>query len=190
MGAELGGLDEVDRMSRLVKDLITLAKTDRPDFFTFAPVGVAPLTETVLDKCRALGPRDWRLDETAQSVAIMDEHRVTQALLQLAENAVKHTFEGDEIGVGARMDGRRGVLMWVRDTGPGVRPEDRAVIFERFGRGRVAVGDEGFGLGLSIVTAIAHAHGGTVTVQDVVPHGAKFVLALPADRKDGSWHAS
>jgi signal transduction histidine kinase len=57
---------------------------------------------------------------------------------------------------------------------------DRAQVFERFGRSLVAPGDEGFGLGLSIVRAIAVAHGGAVTVEDGVPAGAKFVITLPA----------
>ena len=184
-------LDEIDRMSRLVNDLIMLAKTDRPGFFVFEPVNVAPFTETVLEKCRALGNREWRLDEVAQFMTDIDEQRVTQALLQLAQNAVKHTGPGDVIALGSAVDGVRGGLrLWVRDSGPGVREEDKEVIFERFGRGAVPEGDEGFGLGLSIVKAIAVAHGGTVTVEDAASRGAKFVLTLPVRRKDEAWHAS
>jgi len=73
----------------------------------------------------------------------------------------------------------RGVRLWVRDSGPGVPPEDRDQIFERFGRSEVAADDEGFGLGLSIVGAIARAHGGTVTLEDEHPSGARFVITLP-----------
>ena len=69
--------------------------------------------------------------------------------------------------------------LWVRDTGPGVASEDREQIFERFGRSAVSAGDEGFGLGLSIVRAIARAHGGTLTLEDEQPHGARFVITLP-----------
>jgi two-component system OmpR family sensor kinase len=67
----------------------------------------------------------------------------------------------------------------VRDTGPGVRAEERDQIFERFGRGAVPEQDEGFGLGLSIVRAIARAHGATVSLEDERPHGARFVITLP-----------
>ena len=71
----------------------------------------------------------------------------------------------------------------MRDSGPGVPAEDRQRIFERFGRGAVRDGDEGFGLGLSIVSAIAAAHGGRVCIEDVHPSGARFVITLPAPRR-------
>jgi signal transduction histidine kinase len=121
---------------------------------------------------------------------LADEQRLTQAVLQLADNAVKHTGENDEIGMGSSYD--EGVAqIWVRDTGAGVPPEDRAVIFERFGRGAVPPSDEGFGLGLSIVGAIVQAHGGTVRVEDAEPRGARFVLTLPAVvESEGPWDES
>ena len=183
-------LAEIDRMSRLVNDLIMLAKVDRPDFVQPRPADVATLTSAVLDKSRALGDRCWRLDESAQLVTELDEQRITQALLELAQNAVKHTDEGDQIAVGSRVDAEEGLQVWVRDTGTGVRDEDKQLIFERFGRGNVPEGDEGFGLGLSIVRAIAVAHGGTATVEDAVPHGARFVLMLPVRRREEQWPAS
>ncbi|UMG92808.1 ATP-binding protein [Nocardioides sp. TF02-7] len=178
-------LDEVDRMSRLVEDLILLAKSNRPDFLTLDDVDAGELVRTVLAKARALGDRRWVLDEAPDdAVLLLDEQRLTQALLQLAHNAVKHTDPGDEIGLGASEE--RGELRcWVRDTGPGVRPADRDRIFERFGRADVRPGDEGFGLGLSIVAAIARAHGGTAHVEDPsTGRGARFVVAVPAVRRD------
>ena len=183
-------LDEVDRMARLTTDLIMLAKTDQPDFVSLKAVDLGPFTETLLDKVRALGARDWRLDGTADCTAQVDPQRLGQALIQLAENAVKHTEVGDEIGIGSSDDDRDGVRLWVRDTGHGVRDEDKPVIFERFGRGEVHEGDAGVGLGLSIARAIAVAHGGDLSVQDVVPRGALFVIRLPVRRKDDTWHAS
>jgi signal transduction histidine kinase len=172
-------LDEVDRMARLVNDLILLAKSDRPDFVTRVEVELGELTEDVLAKARALGPREWRLDASTEVTVRLDAQRVTQALLQLADNAVKHTREGDVIAIGSSY-GAGWVELWVRDTGPGVAPENRDHIFERFGRAEVPEHDEGFGLGLSIVRAIAVAHGGTVRVTDAPPHGARFVMSLPA----------
>jgi signal transduction histidine kinase len=183
-------LDEVDRMSRLVHELIMLAKTDRPDFFRFEPVDLAPYLDTLLEKCRALGRRDWVLDESADATAELDEQRITQALLQLAQNAVKHTDEGDQIGLGARVDPDRGVRLWVRDSGRGVADEAKQHIFDRFSRDRVRDDDEGFGLGLSIVAAIARAHGGASRVDDAPGGGAVFTLTLPLTRKDETWPAS
>jgi signal transduction histidine kinase len=172
-------LDEVDRMARLVGDLILLAKSDRPDFLRLRPVDLERLTEDLLAKARALADRTWVLDGTAAVKVVADEQRLTQALLQLADNAVKHTGPGDTVAVGSsHADGA--VRLWVRDTGPGVPPADRELVFERFGRSAVPPGDEGFGLGLSIVAAIVHAHGGQVAVEDADPPGARFVITLPA----------
>jgi signal transduction histidine kinase len=177
-------LDEVDRMSRLVQDLIMLAKTDRPDFIRLHPVNIAPLLSTVLEKCRALGDRAWVLDGRAELLAEIDEQRITQALLQLASNAVKHTRDGDEIGVGSRVTPEHGLELWVRDTGPGVPDGEKQLIFDRFARGSHHADDDGFGLGLSIVSAIARGHGGSVAVHDAPGGGAVFTFCLPVARKD------
>lgn len=169
-------LDEVDRMARLVGDLLMLAKSHRPDFVRMQTIDVETLTQDVMDKIRALGRRQWVLDETAHGTAEIDGQRITQALLQLADNAVSHTQESDEIHLGSRLvEGH--LQFWVRDTGPGVRPEDHDVIFERFRR--VDHNDEGFGLGLSIVSAIVEAHGGGVSL-DHTESGATFRLSIPS----------
>ena len=132
----------------------------------------------VLAKARGLGDRRWTLDATASVTADVDEQRLTQALLQLCDNAVKHTRAGDEIALGSAYDAGSARL-WVRDSGPGVPPGDRSQIFERFGRSAVPDEDEGFGLGLSIVRAIVLAHAGTVTVTDAEQGGAVFTLVVP-----------
>ena len=173
-------LDEVDRMSRLVGELIVLAKSDRPDFVTLRQVDLTGLTVDTLAKARGLGDRTWTLDETASVSVPVDEQRLTQALLQLCDNAVKHTGPGDVVALGSSYDGGTARL-WVRDTGPGVAPEHHDRVFERFSRGVVAENDDGFGLGLSIVQAIARAHGGSVGLEDEQPHGARFVISLPID---------
>ncbi|MFE6648108.1 sensor histidine kinase [Nocardioides sp. NPDC057772] len=187
-------LDEVDRMSRLVGDLILLAKHDRPDFLTLEEVDVDTLTEDILAKASALADRDWHLDAATPGTWRLDPQRVTQAMLQLCDNAVGHTVPGDRIAVGsATVDGS--LRLWVRDTGPGVPPEDRERIFERFARGsETGSGDRpGLGLGLAIVSAIATAHGGTVGVEDATPPGARFTITLPAPRdphEGEAWPAS
>jgi two-component system, OmpR family, sensor kinase len=171
-------LDELDRMSRLVGDLILLAKSRRPDFLVLGEVDLAGLTQSVLAKAKGLGTRDWRLDHVARGRAVLDEQRVTQALLQLADNATKHTDPGAVVAIGsAREDGR--VRLWVRDSGDGIPAEDREAVLERFGRSTVRAGDSGFGLGLSIVRAIADAHGGDVLISDAEPHGTRVEIVLP-----------
>lgn len=167
-------LDEVDRMSRLVGDLLMLAKARRPDFVDPHPADVESLTHGVLDRVRAMADRTWLLDGVARATMMLDGQRITQAMLQLADNAVKHTNDGDEIGIGSRLhDGR--LEFWVRDTGPGVDPDVRSRLFERFARAERD--DEGFGLGLSIVNAIAAAHGGVAELDDTAD-GATFRIRL------------
>ncbi len=180
-------LDEVDRMARLVNDLILLAKSNRPDFLARDAVSLERLTETVLAKARGLGERGWESDGTGAGTVVVDEQRLTQALLALADNAVKHTRDGDVVAIGSSYD-VHAVRLWVRDSGDGVPAADREVIFERFGRSRVRAGDEGFGLGLSIVRAIAEAHGGTVHVEDAMPRGSRFVITLPTGAPNGQKH--
>ena len=100
--------------------------------------------------------------------------------MALADNAVHVTSPGDRIGVGSRVTGDE-LRFWVADSGPGVATEDRERVFERFGRGRAgARRTDGAGLGLSIVSAIAVAHGGRVALDSVPGHGATFTLVLPA----------
>jgi signal transduction histidine kinase len=187
-------LAEVDRMSRLVGDLILLAKSRRPDFLVLDEVEIESLTQSTLARARGLGERAWTLDGAASGTATLDEQRITQALLQLADNAVKHTDPGAEIAIGSARDGDV-VRLWVRDTGDGIDPADRATVLERFGRSRVRPGDEGFGLGLSIVHAIVDAHGGAVEIRDAEPSGALVELTLPSHQNgslttEGSWHRS
>ncbi len=173
-------VDEVDRMARLVNDLLMLAKARRPDFVTVTPTDVSSLTRGVLDRARGLADRSWLLDGTADLEAPVDGQRITQAMLQLCDNAARFTRPGDEVAVGSRLVGDE-LQLWVRDTGAGVSPAVRASLFERFARDDEAAADTehaGFGLGLSIVSAIAAAHGGRASLDDTTT-GATFRLHLP-----------
>ncbi|KPM56831.1 two-component sensor histidine kinase [Frankia sp. CcI49] len=171
--------DELDRMSRMVDDLLTLAKARRPDFLQVAEVDLTAFTDDLMSRVCALASRRWRLAGTCPGTAVMDRHRVTQAVVQLAQNAVQNTDTGDEVRLGSRPYAD-GVCFWVTDTGPGVVPGDRERIFERFARGQPGRGSsEGAGLGLAIVRAIAIAHGGDVRVLGEPGDGATFELTVP-----------
>lgn len=171
--------DELDRMSRIVEDLLLLAKAERPDFVRPEPVQLAELTADVYVKVRTLGDRRWQLAEVADREAGVDPQRITQAMVQLAQNAVQHTTDGQTIRIGSRSEGPR-IELYVADSGTGIRPEDAEVIFERFRRGtsRRGARGSGAGLGLSIVKAIAEGHGGRVGVRDTPGGGATFVLTV------------
>jgi two-component system OmpR family sensor kinase len=183
-------LEETERMGRLVEDMILLTKADRPGFVVPKHVNLDELTDRVADKMRGLADRQWTIDARANVAAEVDEQRLTQALLQLAQNAVTHTKAGDVVAVGSATTSHGSVRLWVRDTGPGVPDAEKERIFQRFSRGSHSEHEDGSGLGLSIVTAIARTHGGSVHVEDAHPHGALFVMTLPRLRKDASWRAS
>jgi two-component system OmpR family sensor kinase len=171
--------DELDRMSRIVEDLLLLARARRPDFLRPQPVSLAELTSDIDAKVRALGDRRWVLESVAEGEAWLDPQRVTQALVQLAQNAVQHTSPGDTIRLGSTLfDGV--VSLWITDDGPGIPPADLERIFDRFVRDvGVRVDQGGAGLGLSIVRAIAEAHRGEVRVLSAPGEGTTVGIELP-----------
>ncbi|MDL5155057.1 sensor histidine kinase [Actinomycetospora termitidis] len=179
--------DELDRMNRIVADLLVLAKAEQPAFVRPEPTDVDALVEETLAKARGLGDRHWGIVTSVGGlVQALDAQRITQALLALADNAVAHTVPADRIVLGAAMSG--GVLeLRVSDTGIGVADADRDRIFARFARGGGARRSEGAGLGLAVVGAIAAAHGGRVALSDGVGAGrpgesgpgATFTLVIP-----------
>ena len=166
--------DEVRRFQHLVDDLLTLARSDQPA--DRAPVDVPELARSV---CRERGVPPEVLSSAGPAIWSVDRRRVAQLLGNLLDNAVTHG--GGVVAVRLDREGGRGSIE-VDDDGPGVGPEDRPVIFDRFVRGRAAGtrgGSEGTGLGLAIVAQHAAAHGGTATVLDSPGGGARFRVELP-----------
>lgn len=182
---------ELDRMARIVTDLLALAKADRPDFVQLAgPVDMTQFTLDLDAKVQRMGHRHWQLSRIAEGQAVIDAQRITQAVLQLVDNALQHTRDGDAITLMTRFvtgtDGQRLLQVAVTDTGPGVEWADQQRIFERFAHGTPLDGSRhvGAGLGLPIVKAIAEAHGGRVRVDSPPGQGATFTLEVPAGGKD------
>jgi len=172
-------MDELDRMGRIVQDLLLLANYGRPDFLSLERVEVGALTEELFAKAKALAPTNWRLEARGTGVVVADRQRLTQAVVQLAQNAVRHGNDGGAIALGSRIaDGE--ARLWVRDDGPGIPLHEQQAIFERFRRGSVHR-SEGAGLGLAIVKAIAEAHHGRVEVDSRPGAGATFTVVIPVD---------
>lgn len=171
-------LDELDRMGRIVNDLLLLAKSEEPGFLAREPVDLAALTDELERKVEGLAPREWRLEGRGSGIVLADRQLLTQAVLQLADNAVKHTSEGGMVGLGSSM-GLEEARIWVRDSGPGIAPADRARVFERFSRGAGPRRSDGAGLGLAIVKAIAEAHHGRVELESRPGEGAMFTIVVP-----------
>lgn len=171
-------LAETDRMARLVSDLLTLARTERPDFLAPGLVELEELTHEVFLKARALGERAWVLAAVADVPLTADGQRLTEAWLQLAENAVRYSAPGSEIALGSAADAGA-VRLWVRDQGVGIAPADQERIFHRFTRAAGGSGADGSGLGLPIARAIAAAHGGSIAVDSAPGVGSTFTIVIP-----------
>jgi two-component system OmpR family sensor kinase len=173
-------LDELDRMSTLVGDITLLAQTRHPDFVRPVSADVAGLTESVFAKASALSSdHHWQLAQCADVSAALDAPRITQAWLQLAENAVKFSPRGSAIVIGSTVPDEDHVDLWLRDHGRGIAEEQLERIFTRFARADPGRGVEGSGLGLSIVAAIAEAHGGRAFAESAPGTGSRFVIRLP-----------
>ncbi|MGO3153047.1 MAG: sensor histidine kinase [Galactobacter sp.] len=170
--------DELNRMSRLIDDLIMLARSERPGFVDLAPTELTDLVVETLAKATSLGDRDWSIDALPEGTAYLDQNRITQALLQLASNAVRYSSTGDAISIGGAIHDD-GLQLWVADSGIGIAEEDQSGIFQRFTRGARTGNTPGRGLGLAIVSRIAQAHGGTVSVESALGEGSVFTLDLP-----------
>lgn len=175
--------DELDRMNRIVHDLLLLAKVEHPDFLQLETIDLFLFTEELYTKVTALAPRHWQLQNQARGYFQGDRQRLTQAIVNLGENATQHTRESDEITLGSTVDDTH-VYFWLEDTGSGIAKEDQERIFQRFARASHSRRlSEGAGLGLSIVMAIAQTLGGRVEVESELGKGAKFTLILPLNNK-------
>jgi signal transduction histidine kinase len=169
------------RMRRLVADLLLLARADAGRESTMAPVDLAAIAREAAAEAGALAddhPISLDAPERVTVTGVADDlHRLAG---NLVENALMHTPPGTPVTVSVRRDGPSAVLE-VADRGPGVPPEMRERVFERFAR---AGGDgersRGSGLGLAIVRAVVDAHGGSVELLDAEGGGARFVVTLPA----------
>jgi signal transduction histidine kinase len=179
-------IEEIDRMHRMVEDILTIANTNQVDFIQNEPVDILVLTDATFQKASALGDRHWKLDEMADGEVTLDPQRTTQAWLQLVTNAVQYSAVGSEIGIGSRIsDGQ--LHLWVRDQGVGIAPNEINDIMQRHTRGtsglRFHVGNDshpgGAGLGLDIVNSIARAQGGSVEVVSQLRVGSTFTIVLP-----------
>ncbi len=113
----------------------------------------------------------------------MDTGLITQVVINLVNNAVKHTQDGSEICVSTREEGGF-VSVAVSDNGPGIPEEQKPHIFELFYTGRSAISDarRGMGLGLALCKSIVEAHGGTIVLTDNIPSGCCFTFTLPTEK--------
>lgn len=166
--------EEVTRFQTLVADLLELSREDETP--QRSPVDMLELARQV---CRSRGlPADLVRADNHDNIWQVDRRRFSQVLGNLLDNADQHGGGTRAVRIGR--DGDE-VYLEVDDDGPGVRPEERGVIFDRFVRGRPASargGSDGTGLGLALVAQYVAAHGGRVFVTDRPGGGARFRVEL------------
>jgi signal transduction histidine kinase len=170
--------DELMRLRRLADRLLLLAGSEDPEFLHMTPTDVESIVVEAMRRWTAT-PRRWLLGHVEEATALVDRERLAVALDALIENAVNHTQEQDTIEVTVRRRGSMAVI-GVCDTGSGVPAEDLDRIFDRLARADPGRSRHtgGFGLGLSIVRAIAEGHGGAVRVTSVEGKGSTFEISL------------
>jgi two-component system, OmpR family, sensor kinase len=179
-------LDELDRIGRIVGDLQLLAEADQPGFLDLEWIDAELFSHELVSKATALAARRWELDQAAVGNFFADRHRLTEAVLNLAHNAVQHTEPEDTVAIGASLN-EDVVRIWVRDTGAGVSVADQEIIFNRFTRGTDAHRRyAGGGLGLALVKAIAEAHGGHVELESRLGEGSTFTMVVPKQANEGA----
>lgn len=170
---------ELDRMSRIVDDLLVLAKAEQPDFISTHPIDLPEFVEEMAIKSSALTGVTVQVDAVDPAVFSGDRQRLTQAITNLARNAVEHGGPTVSVAIGGVVAASE-VRIWVADTGPGIPPDVHERLFERFYRGRTGRrSTDGAGLGLSIVRAIAEGHQGRVELTSG-ESGTTFTLVIPA----------
>jgi two-component system OmpR family sensor kinase len=179
--------EESQRMSRLVAELLELARLDRTSSLTLTETDLAVLVRDAATDAGAVEPgRPIRLDVPDRLIVVADEPRIRQVLANLMANVREHTPPGTPVTLRLSPAGG-GALMEVADAGPGMRPEDAARAFDRFHRGAPDKDagpdggrpETGSGLGLAIVQAIAAAHSGHADLVSAPGHGTRVRVWLP-----------
>ena len=171
-------MDELDRIARMINDLELLAEAESPDFLRPEMIDLTLFAHELVAKASALAPRHWVLD-TADGTLQADRQRLTEAVMNLAHNAVQHTHPGGAVAVGLSLDEDE-VRISVQDDGVGIALSDQARIFERFTRGKNAQRRyRTNGLGLAVVKAIADAHGGRLELESRAGEGSTFTIVVP-----------
>jgi len=176
---------EVQRLRRLVADIQQMTSLEAGHTkLDLAPLDLhAQVDETIAviaPECEPIGISVYNDIESSIPQVIADGDRITQVLLNLLDNARRHTPDGGAIRVGAALQGNA-LRVWVSDTGTGIDPTDLPHIFERFYRADRSrtTSTGGSGLGLSIVKAIITAHGGNIWAESTLGQGTCITFTLP-----------
>jgi signal transduction histidine kinase len=180
------GLQEIDRMSRIVDDLLTLSRIDaHREKLDMSALDLGAAVGRTVERLRLLaGQRDVDIawDDGPAVEVRGDEDKLEHALLNVLKNAIEHSPPGSMVAVRLRHRARKAEIE-IEDRGDGIAPEDLPHVFERFYRARQSrteSSSNGNGLGLSIAQWIVHAHRGSVKVTSSPGSGTTVTISLPA----------
>lgn len=183
-------VNESERLTALIDNVLDFAKLERKkSAFELVEGEVNAVVARAVEVYRYRAEREGmtlELDLPSPSpVAMLDERAIELLLINLIDNALKYAKEGKLVRVGVQSRGGR-VEIRVSDHGPGIAPDDRRRIFERFVRGSNAGQSvRGSGIGLALVSHIAAAHGGKAWVESELGKGSTFVVSIAARRGAG-----
>jgi signal transduction histidine kinase len=173
---------EIAHVSRLVDDLLLLAQSERGGFLRVRPVELSTFIPELWEGLALTAERDFQLGPVPHAILLADPDRLIQALRNLARNAIEHTAEpAGVVRLEVELVGDDSVRFAVIDDGPGIPPEERDRVFERFHRTDASRTRSagGTGLGLAIVRAIVDAHRGTVKARSSEDGGGEIEIVLP-----------
>lgn len=174
------GIEEIDRLNRIVEDLMMLAQFDTHNvLISPRPFDLAACAARVVETMRVLADQKgvalaFASDGAVEAAA--DENYIRRAVLNLLSNAVKFTPARGRVDVRVFRSGKDACVA-VKDTGPGIPVEERERVFERFYS--LDRSPHSHGLGLSIVKSVVEAHGGRIEVESAVGAGSTFTIILP-----------
>jgi signal transduction histidine kinase len=181
-------VQECRRLSSLVENVLDFSRIDQGrKQYNFEPVEIVALARqavALMEPCAAERQVTLTLAETAAGVEELrprwDAHAIEQSLVNLIDNAIKHSPSGAEVRVAIELAGAA-LRLWVEDHGEGIPKEEQARIFDLFYRhgSELRRETQGAGIGLSIVKHVAEAHGGRVIVESALGEGSRFALELP-----------
>jgi two-component system sensor histidine kinase BaeS len=181
---------EIQRLRRLVGDMQNMTSLESGRLqLDLAPLDLYALVNETLDvvgfECEQVGITIRNEMSSTMPPVLADSDRVTQVLLNLLDNARRHTPDGGTITIGAKPENQY-LTVWISDTGTGIDPNDLPHIFERFYRADRArtTTTGGSGLGLAIVKAILTAQGGTIRAESQPGQGTRIVFTLPINKNN------
>ncbi len=177
--------NESARLTHLIQNILNFSKMEAgKKTYVFEPASIHDIIRNVMTMYGDILSRDGiqlelDLDETVPDLAL-DKDAITEAILNLVDNAMKYAGSGKWIGIQTRPLGDRGFSLTVADRGPGIDTDDHERIFETFYRsgGTLVHETKGTGLGLSLVKHIVAAHGGTIHVESEPGKGSRFIIRI------------